>query len=99
MATIEYQIVDLGDSKNPLIRDKTNSSDWNKGDPKSNCVSSAGEINNSRLISELSREGTTDCVHHERKLVSQTKGETLENHQNERTLDSMECAIQERKQK
>ena len=62
-------------------------------------MSSAGEIKNSRLISELSPEGATDCVHHECKLVSLTKGETLENHQNEWTLDSMGCAIQERKQK
>lgn len=100
LATVEYQMVDGGDSKTPLIRETRLIQEIEaKVTPRAIVCLHLGISGTPGSSVHVLPEGATNCVRHKCKLVSLTKDETLENHQDEWTVDSMAHTIQERKQK
>ena len=96
MATIEYQIVDLGDSKNPCSDTRLIQVIETKVTPKVIVCLQLGKLRTPGSLVNFLPEGSTGCMHHKCKLVSLAEGEALENHQNEWTSGSMERMVQER---
>lgn len=70
MATSEYQMVDLEESKNPLIRDKLIQEIETKVTPKAVVCLWLGKSRTPGALMNSLAERAIDCVHQQCKLVS-----------------------------